>query len=146
MVEASLMEKSLIVRITKATGPIALRVAETGLFSIWAVVRHRGRRSGKLYSTPIAIRPTPDGFVLPLPWGEGTDWCRNLRAAGGGVVRWGGAEIEITSPEIIDTADALPAFAPFMRPIVKRIGIKKFLRVRRATVAKDALSLIGRTA
>jgi deazaflavin-dependent oxidoreductase (nitroreductase family) len=140
------MEKSLIVRITKATGPIALRVAETGLIPIWAVVRHRGRRSGKLYATPIAIRPTPDGFVLPLPWGEGTDWCRNLRAAGGGVVRWGGAEIEINGPEIIDAADALPAFNAVMRPIVRLTRIKKFLRVRRAVVAKDAGPLIGRTA
>jgi len=140
------MEKNLVMRIAQATGPLALRIAETGWIPIWGVVRHRGRRSGKLYSTPIAIRPTPDGFVLPLPWGEGTDWCRNLRAAGRGVVRWGDAEIEITGPEIIDTADALPAFDAFMRPIVKRIGIKKFLRVRRATVAKDAGSLIGRTA
>jgi deazaflavin-dependent oxidoreductase (nitroreductase family) len=136
----------LIVRIAKATGPIALRVAETGLIPIWAVVRHRGRRSGKMYATPIAIRPTPDGFVLPLPWGEGTDWCRNLRAAGGGVVRFGGAEIEVNSPEIIDTADALHAFNAPMRPIVRLTGIKKFLRVRRAPVAKDARSPIGRTA
>jgi deazaflavin-dependent oxidoreductase (nitroreductase family) len=140
------MQKSLIVRITHATGPMALRVAETGLIPIWAVVRHRGRRSGKLYSTPIAIRPTPDGFVLPLPWGEGTDWCRNVRAAGGGVVHWGDADIEVNGPEVIDTADALPHFAAFMRPLVQRIGIKKFLRVRRAAVAKDAGSLIRRTA
>lgn len=140
------MEKSLIVRIAKATGPIAARVAETGLIPIWAVVRHRGRRSGKLYATPIAIRPTPDGFVLPLPWGEGTDWCRNLRAAGGGVVRFGGAEIEVNSPEIIDAADALPAFSATMRPIVRLTGIKKFLRVHRVVVTKDAESLIGRTA
>ena len=140
------MAKNLIMRIAHATGPLALRVAETGWIPIWGVVRHRGRRSGKLYSTPIAIRPTPDGFVLPLPWGEGTDWCRNLRAAGGGAVRWGGAEIEINRPEIIDTADALPAFDAFMRPIVKRIGIKKFIRVRRATAAKDTLSPVERTA
>lgn len=140
------MDKNLILRISKATGPIALRVAETGLIPIWAVVRHRGRRSGKLYSTPIAIRPTSDGFVLPLPWGEGTDWCRNLRAAGGGVVRFGGAEVEIDDPEIIDTADALPSFNVLMRPLVKSIGIKTFLRVRRAVVPENAGSLIGRTA
>jgi deazaflavin-dependent oxidoreductase (nitroreductase family) len=104
------MAKSLMVRMTHATGPIALRVAETGVIPIWAVVRHRGRKSGKLYSTPIAIRPTPDGFILPLPWGEGTDWCRNLRAGGGGVVHWGGADIDISDPVIIDAADAMPAF------------------------------------
>jgi deazaflavin-dependent oxidoreductase (nitroreductase family) len=139
------MEKNLMIRLTHATGPLALRVAEKGAIPIWAVVRHRGRRTGKLYSTPIAIRPTPDGFVLPLPWGQGTDWCRNLRAAGGGIVHWGGADIEVTAPEVIDTADALPAFDAYMRPIVKLVGIKKFLRVRRAT-AQDDRSHLERTA
>jgi deazaflavin-dependent oxidoreductase (nitroreductase family) len=139
------MKKSLIMRIAHASGPIALRVAETGVIPIWTVVRHRGRKSGKLYSTPLAIRPTADGFVLPLPWGEGTDWCRNVRAAGGGIVHWGGSDIAVDSPEIIDTADALPNFDPYMRPMVKLVGIKKFLRVRRV-VSHDAESLIGRTA
>jgi deazaflavin-dependent oxidoreductase (nitroreductase family) len=139
------MKKSLMMRIAHASGPIALRVAETGVIPIWTVVRHRGRKSGKLYSTPLAIRPTADGFVLPLPWGEGTDWCRNVRAAGGGIVRWDGADIEVDSPEIIDTADALPNFDAYMRPMVKLVGIKKFLRVRRV-VSHDAESLIGRTA
>jgi deazaflavin-dependent oxidoreductase (nitroreductase family) len=140
------MAKSLMVRITHATGPLALRVAETGAIPVWAVVRHRGRKSGKLYSTPIAIRPTPDGFILPLPWGEGTDWCRNLRAAGGGVIRWGGADIEITDPEVMDVAAAMRFFDAYMRPIMKLIGIKKVLRVRRATVAKNVGPLIERTA
>ena len=140
------MAKSLMVRLTHATGPLALRVAERGAIPIWAVVRHRGRKSGKLYSTPIAIRPTPDGFILPLPWGEGTDWCRNLRAAGGGVLRWGGAEIEITDQHVIDAATAMPFFDAYMRPIMKLIGIKKVLRVRRATVAKDVRPLMERTA
>jgi deazaflavin-dependent oxidoreductase (nitroreductase family) len=139
------MEKNLMIRFTHATGPLALRVAETGVIPIWAVVRHRGRRSGKLYSTPIAIRPTPDGFVLPLPWGAGTDWCRNLRAADGGIVHWGGADIEVNAPEIIDTADALPAFDAYMRPIVRLTGIKKFLRVRR-TVAAEEVHPLERTA
>jgi deazaflavin-dependent oxidoreductase (nitroreductase family) len=139
------MEKNLMIRFTHATGPLALRVAETGVIPIWAVVRHRGRRSGKLYSTPIAIRPTRDGFVLPLPWGAGTDWCRNLRAADGGIVHWGGADIEVNAPEIIDTADALPAFDAYMRPIVRLTGIKKFLRVRR-TVAAEYVQPLERTA
>ena len=139
------MKKNLIIRIAHATGPMALRVAETGVIPLWAVVRHRGRKSGKLYSTPLAIRPTADGFVLPLPWGEGTDWCRNLRAAGGGVVHWGGADIEVDGPEVIETAEALPNFQAYMRPVVKLVGIKKFLRVRRV-VAHEAESLIGKTA
>ena len=140
------MERSLLVKISHATGPLALRIARTGIIPIWGTVRHRGRRSGKSYDTAVAVRPTPDGFVLPLPWGEGTDWCRNLRAAGGGVVHWGGADYDVTTPEVIDTATALPAFSPLMRPIVRLTGITSFLHVRRAVVAQDAGALIGRSA
>ena len=135
-----------LIRIAHATGPLALRVAQTGLIPLWAVVRHQGWRSGKRYATPIAIQPTPDGFLLPLPWGEGTDWCRNLRAAGGGVVLWRGADHAVSDPEVIDTATALPAFNPLMRPIVRLSGIRKFLRVHRAPTSRDTTAHRGRTA
>ena len=146
LLEGERMKTKLILAITRASAPLMVRLARSGRIPLWAVVRHRGRRSGRVYATPIAIRPMGDGFVLPLPWGEGTDWCRNLRAAGGGVVVWQGAEYEVTRPEIIDVADALPAFNAVLRPIVRATGIKKFLRVRRAVVAQDARSLIERSA
>lgn len=136
----------IIATLARASGPLTVPIARTGLISIWGVVKHRGRRSGKTYATPIALRPTADGFVLPLPWGEGTDWCRNVRAAGGGVLVWRGTEYDVTDPTIVDVADALPAFNAVLRPIVRLTGIKTFLRVRRATVAQDAGPLIGRTA
>lgn len=126
------MKNGLLIKTAQATAPLALRIARTGIIPFWGVVRHRGRRTGKSYATAIAVRPTTDGFVLPLPWGEGTDWCRNLRAAGGGIVRWDGAEIEVNDPEVIDTAEALPAFNTVMRPLVRLLRIKKFLRVRHA--------------
>ncbi len=148
MLEGERMKTRLILAITHASAPLMVRLARSGLIPLWAVVRHRGRRSGKVYATPIAIRPTADGFVLPLPWGEGTDWCRNLRAAGGGVVVWQGAEYEVTRPEVIDVADALPAFNAVLRPIVRMTGIKKFLHVRRlvARGAQEAEPRIERTA
>ncbi len=136
----------VLIAITRMSSPMTVRIARSGLISIWGVIRHRGRRSGKLYSTPIALRPTADGFVLPLPWGRGTDWCRNVRAAGGGVVVWRGSEYEVTRPEVVDVAVALPAFNAVLRPIVRLIRIKKFLRVRRASVAQDAEPAIGRAA
>lgn len=142
------MKNGLLVGIARATAPLALRIARTGIIPIWGVVRHRGRRSGESYATAIAVRPMADGFVLPLPWGEGTDWCRNLRAAGGGIVNWRGADYEISEPEVIDTADALPAFSAVMRPLVRLFGIKKFLRVRRVhgidVVGPSPVQLVSR--
>lgn len=120
--------KRLFVAITRISSPITLRLAGSGLIPIWGVLHHRGRKSGKAYATPLAILRTPDGFVLPLPFGEGTDWCRNLRAAGGGVIHWRGADHTVVEPEIMDAAAAMPAFNRVLRPVVRVVGIKKFLR------------------
>ena len=49
-------------------------------------VEHVGRRSGRPYATPVVAVPVEGGLVIPLPYGPDVDWCRNLRAAGGGTV------------------------------------------------------------
>jgi len=138
--------RRLIVFLAHLTGPVTLRIAGSGLIPIWGVLRHTGRKSGKAYATPLAILATPGGFVLPLPFGEGTDWCRNVRASGGGILHWRGGNHTVVEPEIIGVAAAAPAFNVFVRPIVRVLGIEKFLSVRRAVVARDAGSLIGSTA
>jgi hypothetical protein len=47
-----------------------------------AAIRHKGRRSGKEYATPVIAQPTRQGgFIVPLPYGEGVDWLKNVRAA-----------------------------------------------------------------
>jgi deazaflavin-dependent oxidoreductase (nitroreductase family) len=56
----------------------------------WALVVHRGRRSGTEYRTPVlAWRSGPRVYVV-LYYGTRAHWVRNLVAAGGGeVVRRG---------------------------------------------------------
>ncbi|MGZ4612806.1 MAG: hypothetical protein ACXV1K_06490 [Kineosporiaceae bacterium] len=39
-----------------------------------SVVRHVGRTSGRRYETPVVPVATDGGFVVPLPYGPGTDW------------------------------------------------------------------------
>ena len=39
------------------------------------VVVHRGRRSGKMYETPVNVFGTPDGYVLAQGfWGKGSEY------------------------------------------------------------------------
>ena len=121
---------SVLKRLTKVVNPPARRIAELGFIPIWGVIVHTGRKSGRKFATPIALAKTRDGFVIPLPWGEGTDWCRNLLAAHGGVVRWGGRDIPVREPEIIDRAAAAPEFGLIPRRMVGLIGIERFVRVR----------------
>ena len=62
--------------------PLMLRVADRFHGTYPAVVHHVGRRSGRRYRTPVVAQPIRGGFVIPLPYGTDTDWCRNVRAAG----------------------------------------------------------------
>jgi deazaflavin-dependent oxidoreductase (nitroreductase family) len=76
---------------------------------LFAVVRHAGRRSGRAYTTPVVAWPLPDGFIMPLPYGADTDWCRNVLAAGQGTIEWHSRTYTVTWPEVVDTATAHPS-------------------------------------
>jgi len=114
-----------------AVNPLLLPLAGTGLLPIWGLVQHRGRRSQRLYLTPVAIFATAQGFVIPLPFGESTDWCRNLIAAGGGVVKWKKVEYPVTAPEVVTMAAAIDAFPKLTRPFVRAFGISRALLLQR---------------
>jgi len=100
-------------RLARVTAPMARRFAGRRLFPLWAVVHHRGRRTGRELSVPVAVRARPDTFVVALPWGPGTNWARNVLAADGCVVRWRGADHRATRPELIGAAAARPYFGRF---------------------------------
>lgn len=115
---------------TRLFNPLALRFAGTRFLPLYGVMEHRGRRSGNTFRTPIVVRPTADGFVVPMPWGTRTDWYRNVRAAGECVVRWNGRDYPMAQPEVIASADAPSAFNAFQRVALSRLGIRRCLRLR----------------
>lgn len=111
---------------------IAVKAAGTRLVRPWAAIEHTGRTSGKTYTTPIAIvASTPDQLYIALPWGPGTDWVRNLRAAGGGKVRWRGTTYAATEPTIVGRSEAVAAAGRVQRRIMTRVPTEQFLRLRR---------------
>src|SRR4051812_31654632 len=85
--------------LTRIFNPLTMTLAGTRLLPLYGVLTHRGRRSGKAFRTPVVVRPTSDGFIVPMPWGEGTDWYRNVRAAGECVIRWKGRDYPLAQPE-----------------------------------------------
>jgi hypothetical protein len=74
--------------------------------------------------------------VIPLTFGNQSDWSRNVRAAGGGVIRLDGADYQVSQPELADWAEAAPlvraAFNPVMRGAFRMLGIRQFLLLRLA--------------
>lgn len=126
--------RSLPIRaIARPFGPIANRFAGTRVFPLWAIVRHTGRTSGKAYATPVVARPTPDGFIIPLPFGDATQWAKNLFAAGGGSIRFAGREHQVAEPRIMDLEEAAPHLAPPIRFVARRLGLRHWVIVRRVS-------------
>src|ERR671936_2777445 len=109
---------------------LVLLLAGTRFLPLYGVIEHRGRRSGQTFRTPVVVRPTSDGFIVPMPWGERTDWYRNVKAAGECVIRWKGRDYPMVQPEVIDAAAAATAFGAFERVFISRLGIEHCLRLR----------------
>ena len=76
----------------------------------WAVVVHRGRKTGAAYSTPVTAFTGEGVIAIALPYGDDTDWVRNLLAANGGEVRRRGKTHRLADPRVVDRGDrsALP--------------------------------------
>jgi deazaflavin-dependent oxidoreductase (nitroreductase family) len=114
----------------RVINPLMLSLAGTRFVPLYGVIEHHGRRSGKAYRTPVVVRPTSDGFIVPMPWGERTDWYRNVRVAGECVIRWKGRDYPLVQPELIDDPAAAGAsFGAFQRAMMTRLGIDHFLRL-----------------
>lgn len=109
--------------------PLMLRLAGRKYWYA-SVVEHTGRRSGKRYATPVATERVPDGFVIPLPYGVGVDWLRNVLAAESATIRAHGQSFRVVQPEIISAEAAAPQLQPQRRRIYDLFGVKNYLKVK----------------
>ncbi len=111
----------------RVTNPIMMTFAGR---RIYAVVHHIGQKSGRAYATPVLAMPFNEGFVIPLPYGDHVDWCRNAIAAGRFSLQWSGKTYTVAAPQIVDPATALPAFPPWVQRILNRSHVAKYLKVK----------------
>lgn len=118
-------------RLARPLGPVALPIAGTRWLPLYAILRHTGRRSGTAYATPVVALRTPDGFITPLPFGDATQWAKNLFAAGGGSIRSAGREHEIGQPRIVEGEDAEAHLPAIVRFLAGRLGLRQYVVVRR---------------
>ena len=98
-----------------------------------SVIRHVGRRSGKEYSTPVVAERVGEGFIIPLPYSEGTDWLKNVLAAGRATIESKGETYAVGEPEIIDAEAAFLVLLPRLRRAWRLFSIDHFLKVEQVT-------------
>jgi deazaflavin-dependent oxidoreductase (nitroreductase family) len=116
--------------VARFVNPLTLAVAGRSWMPVVGVLRHRGRKSGREYATPLGMRPQGDGFVMPLTFSDNAAWYRNVRASGSAVVRYRGRDFALAEPQVVDYAAAAHAFPRYERLQFRLIGINEYLRMR----------------
>jgi deazaflavin-dependent oxidoreductase (nitroreductase family) len=96
-----------------------------------SIVRHVGRRSGRTYETPVVAVEHDDGFLIALPYGERTDWMKNVLASGKANVATHGRTYGVDQPQVIPMNEATKYFGPKEQKLHRRFAVNTCLRVHR---------------
>ena len=116
-------------RFARRTTALMLPLAGRRWNPVFAVLEHRGRRTGRRYEAPLAARRVAGGFVIALSFGAQVDWYRNLVAAGRGSLRWRGHTYLVGPPEVIGADIGLASFHLIQRAALRLGGIDDFIRL-----------------
>ena len=96
----------------------------------FALLDHVGRRSGRLYETPVNVFRAENRYLFALTYGD-SEWVRNVLAAGRCVIRTRGHRIHLVEPERFrdPTRHLIPIPA---RWILKVVDVDDFVTLRPA--------------
>lgn len=132
----SLFVRLVIGPLSKLLNPLVGTLAGRRFTPVIARVHHVGRRSGKPYVTSTGAGVAGNTIVIPLTFGNRSDWARNVRAAGQCVVQLGGKRYRASQPQFVDAAAAEPvvgqSFNAINRFSFRLFGIRQYLFVRTA--------------
>jgi deazaflavin-dependent oxidoreductase (nitroreductase family) len=95
----------------------------------WPVLTHVGRTSGTTYRTPLDAHPVAGGYLFVLVYGSGSDWVRNVLAAGGAWLRVDSRDVALTAPRLVGRDEACQALPEEVARPPKILRITEFLRM-----------------
>jgi deazaflavin-dependent oxidoreductase (nitroreductase family) len=104
----------------KYMNPVAKRMAP--YLPTFAVVKHRGRTSGRPYET--VVNAYRKGNVVAVALGHGkTDWVKNVLAAGEAEMHMYRRDVRITNPRIVPTGEGDKEVPWFARLQGRQVGL-----------------------
>jgi len=104
----------------KYVNPPVRRVAR--FLPTFAVIKHRGRKSGRSYET--VVNAYRKRGVLAILLGHGNaDWVKNVVAAGEADVRLFGRDLRITNPRILPAGTGAEGLPWIARLGGRRVGV-----------------------
>jgi deazaflavin-dependent oxidoreductase (nitroreductase family) len=117
--------------------PLQMRSAGTpGTYT--SVIRHQGRKTGRIYETPVWAAPTEDGFAIAIVYGPRTEWVKNVLASGAAAIVHQGDTYPVDGPQIVAMESARAYFPAALQRTHRELRVDRCLRVRLVTVAETS--------
>jgi deazaflavin-dependent oxidoreductase (nitroreductase family) len=113
------------------TNPRVMRTAGSAQTQT-SVIAHVGRKSGRVYETPVDIISTTTGLLIALPYGTRVDWLRNVVAAGSATVVTHGDRVDVERPTIVATADVAALIPRRTLRTLRVLGVNQCLHLKKS--------------
>jgi len=104
----------------------------TGLFAGWlpgfGILTHVGRKSGKVYRTPVNVFRASNGFIIALTYSSESEWVKNVLAAGSCELQTLGRKYQLVAPNVVlDTTRR--RFPVPVRVILRLVGADEYMEL-----------------
>jgi deazaflavin-dependent oxidoreductase (nitroreductase family) len=100
----------------------------------FGIITHVGRRSGKVYRTPVNVFRTSEGFLIALTYGRESDWVKSVIAAGGCQLETRGVRYHLSAPTVVHDPSRR-RFPLLVRTIFGLIGANDFMQLSNSLFA-----------
>jgi deazaflavin-dependent oxidoreductase (nitroreductase family) len=96
----------------------------------FGVIVHRGRKTNRVYQTPVMVFAAPDGYTVALIYGTQSQWAKNVIAAGGCDLQTRGRVEHLVAGSVFhDESRALVPWFP--RMFIALLRVADFLSLTR---------------
>lgn len=104
----------------------------TSLFAGWlpgfGVLTHVGRKSGKVYRTPINVFRASSGFIIALTYSSQSEWVKNVLAAGGCELKTRGKKYYLSAPNVVRDLTRRRFPVP-VRVVLRIVGADEYMEL-----------------
>jgi len=104
----------------------------TSLFAGWlpgfGILTHAGRKSGKVYRTPINVFRASNGFIIALTYSSQSEWVKNMLAAGGCELKTRGKTYQLSAPKVVRDSTGR-RFPVLVRVVLRIVGANEYMEL-----------------
>jgi deazaflavin-dependent oxidoreductase (nitroreductase family) len=94
----------------------------------FGILAHVGRKSGKVYRTPVNIFRASNGFIIALTYSSQSEWVKNVLAARGGDLRTRGKKYQLSAPKVVRDPTRQQFPLP-VRVVLRIVGADEYMEL-----------------